>query len=486
MGIRTREQYIESLRRQKPKIYMEGKEVKDVADNPCFRVGINNIATSFDVVNDPKYRDIAVIKSPLINEDISLWTHIPQSAADTIAKVKLMMAVGENLCPCCYRCMTTDNLIGAWTISYEIDKKCGTNYHERVKEITKEAQRNDLVIGAASVDAKGDRSKGPSQQADPDFYLHIVERRKDGVVVRGAKPHVTAGPYTNMLCQTPPPTLTEADKDYAIGFFTPIDAKGITFVARHPPAPDVPPEIESPYSSRYGGHVEAFTVFDNVFVPWERVFMCGEWEFARQMRRLRTPTHSMHKCICRRSSIDLSLGAAALIADYNGVEDAPNIQDAITEMMMDAEIAYACALGAAVDGWKHESGAFIPKASLASTGKAYASKKLADIHYYMQDAAGGAVVTMPSEKDYRNPATAKFMEKYYKGREGVPTEHRIRAIKLIEDLIASPYAGWYRGMAISGGSPPRAHKGYVRGSYDLDRAKQLAKLAAGILKEDKK
>jgi 4-hydroxybutyryl-CoA dehydratase/vinylacetyl-CoA-Delta-isomerase len=380
--------------------------------------------------------------------------------------------------------MTTDNLLGAWAVSYEIDKKYNTEYHQRVIEIVKEVQRNDWAIAAASVDAKGDRSLGPSEQADPDAYLHVVKRRKDGIVVRGAKLHSTAAPYTNLLCQTPPSNLGAADKDFAIGFFTPVDAEGITFVCRRPPVPAERKELENPYSSRHGGHVESFIVFDDVFVPWEMVYMCGEWEFALPLRKMRTPSHAMHKCMCRWASIDLSIGATALIADYNGVENTPHIQDYLAEMTVNAEIAYACGLASALDGWKHESGAFIPKASLASTGKLYASRKLVEDRFMMQDAAGGAVVTMPSEEDYKNPVTGAFMRKYYKGREGVPVEHRIRAFKLIEDLTASPYAGWYHGMAISGGSPPRSHKGYILADYDFEKRKRKAMRAAGILKEE--
>lgn len=480
MAVRTREEYIESLRRQKPKVFMAGKEIQNIVDHPAFKVGIDNAAVTYEITHDPKYRELSKVRSPLINEEISLWTHIPQNERDIIAKVKVMKGIGEYLCSCCYRCLTTDNLTGVWATSYEIDRKYNTNYRQRVIEIVKEAQRNDWLIGAATVDPKGDRRLRPSQQADRDMHLHVVERRKDGIVVKGAKLHGTASVYTNMLCITPTSPLEEADKDYAIGFFTPVDAEGITFICRSPAVSLERKDLENPYSSKHGGHVEAMIIFDNVFVPWKMVYMCGEYEFATLLGRVRAPSHAMHKCMCRWASIDLAIGSTALIADYNGLEQAPHIQDYLAEMMMSAEITQACALAAALEGWKHESGVYIPKAAPSSTGKAYAARSLGKERFFMQDAAGGLVATMVSEEEYNNPKTREFLEKYYKGREGVVSEHRMRAFRLIEDLTGSAYAGWYHALCISGGGPFRSHKNFVRADYDLENSKRKAMVAAGI------
>jgi 4-hydroxybutyryl-CoA dehydratase / vinylacetyl-CoA-Delta-isomerase len=482
MAVRNRKEYIESLRRQKPKAYLLGEEIKSIADPPDFKVGIDNAAVTYEIAHHPQYRPYSTVMSPLINEPISLWTHIPRGPEDLLAKIEVMKGVGERLCPCCYRCLTTDNLSGAWAISYEIDQKYQTQYHARVIEIVKEAQRNDWFIGTATVDPKGDRRVGPSRQTDPDMYLRVVEKRKDGIVVKGAKLHSTASPYVNMLCIVPPAPLEEGDRDYAVGFFTPVDAEGITFICRPHPLSSPPKEMENPYSSKHGGHVEAMVLFDDVFVPWERVYMCGEVEFATKFGKYRAPSHAMHKCMCRWASIDLAIGATALIADCNGLEGAYHIQDALSEMMMNAEIAKACALAAALQGWKHESGVYLPKAAPASAGKLYLARSLGEERFFMQDAAGGLVVTMVAEEDYRNPKTRPLLDKYYKGREGIPTEDRMRAFRLIEDLTGSAFAGWYHAMSISGGAPPQAHKNLIRSDYDLGKSKKKAKIAAGIEK----
>ena len=480
MGIKTREEYKESLRKQSPKVYMEGEEVKNIVDHPGFQVAINNTGVSYELEHDPKYRDFATLTSPLINEEISRWTNIQQNEQDALAMVRLMRGMGDYFCPCCYRCLTSIALNSAWAVSYDIDQKYNTDYHQRVVEFVKEAQRNDWIIGAASIDPKGDRSLKPSEQQDPDLHLHVIEKKKDGIVVRGAKAHVSCGPYAHMLSVRGSGKAEESEKDYALGFFTPVDAEGLIHISKPAPAPLEPKDIENPISSKHGGLVESMIIFDDVFVPWERVFLCGEYEFTPSQSAMRGALHAMHKCMCQSALADIEIGATALIADYNGLLEAPNIQESLGEMIMSAEIMNSCAIASALEGRKHESGTYIPAAGPACTGKVFSARYLGHNRFSMQDVAGGFVATMASEKDYKDPKTRGLLEKYYKGREGVPTESRIRAFKLIEDLVASPYAGWRQAMAISGGGDARHHKQMAMADYDLEQSIRNAKIAAGI------
>jgi len=482
MSIATKEEYIARLRKQKPNAYMAGEKLESIVDNRHIQVGINAIGTTFDSANDPEYRDLATVTSPLINEKISRWTHILQNEQDAIAKAKLIRQVGGDYgCPCVYRCMTNDLLNTAWVVSYEIDKKHGTNYHQRVIEMVKEIQRRDLVIGGTVVDPKGDRSLRPSQQPDPDVFLHVVERRKDGIVVRGAKAHSTAAVYSDILYAIPSGPLTEDEKDFAVGFFCPLDTEGVTFVCRPASIPGEPKELENPIGKNYG-HSEVFVIYDDVFVPWERVFMCGEYDATVLLTNTFTAYHMISKCGCRTASMELDIGATALIADVNGAGRARHIADYITEMIMNAEIVYSCAMAAAVEGTKHESGAFVPNLVPVCAGKAFAAKKLGEHRYFMQDSAGGLVGTMADEKDYLSAETGKQLEKYYKGRTGVPTEDRVRAFKLIEDLTSAPFAGWYHAMCISGGGGPQLLKQGIRANYDINKLVERAKKIAGISK----
>ena len=479
MGIATKDEYIDRLGKQKFNAYMAGEKIENIVDEPSCRLGINAIAISFESASNPSYSELATITSPLINEKISRWTHILENEQDAIAKVKLMRQLGDYGCPCIYRCITNDCINGAWVISYEIDKKYGTDYHQRVIEEVKEIQRRDIVIGGTIIDPKGDRGLRPSQQGDPDVFLHVVNKDKDGIVVRGAKAHSTAAVYTDMLCAIPSGPLREDEKDFAVGFFAPLDTEGITFVCRPATLPSEPKALENPIGQKFG-HAEVFTIYDDVFIPWERVFMCGEYEFAGPLMRAFSSSHILSKCGCRSATMELDIGATALIADVNGAGRVRHIADYLTEMMMNTEIVYSCGIAAAVDGTKHESGAFVPNLIPAFTAKTYAARKLGEHRYFMQDTAGGLVQTMSTEKDYLNPETGKYLDKYLKGKTGIGTEDRLRAFRLIEDLTSSPFAGWYHAMAISGGGGLQLLKQTIRAEYKLDKLVERAKRIAGI------
>ena len=482
MATRTSKDYIESLKKQSPKVYMAGEEVKDVVADPFFKVGINSVAATYDAAGDPELREWSVTQSSLINEEISVWTHIFEDEKTLINKVKLLRGLGDRMVTCCYRCIGSDMINAVWATTYDIDQKYNTNYHQKFIEIVKDIQKNDLAVGCAVVDPKGDRKLRPAEQEDPDMYLRVVDKRKDGIVVRGAKLHSTAAPYMNVLLSMPSTILQEDEKDYAVCFFTPVDAEGITLVSRPSPIPSEPKELENPLSSRIGGHVEANVIFDDVFVPWEMVLMCGESEFSVPLMSRIGSFHIQSKCGCGPATTDLSIGAAALIADLNGVETAPHIQDKIAEMIMNAEIVFSCGISGAVRGEKHESGVYIPMGLPGFAGKIFNARKLGENRFFMQDIAGGITGTMPTEKDYRSEKTGQYMEKFYKGRKGVSTEDRIRASKLIEDLTKSPFAGWYHAIAISGGGASQGLKEMLKWEYDLEKSKEKAKKAARIIK----
>jgi 4-hydroxybutyryl-CoA dehydratase/vinylacetyl-CoA-Delta-isomerase len=480
MAIRTKQEYIESLRKQNPKVYMAGEEIKNIVDHPAFQAAIRSAGVTYEMGEETEHQDLTKLRSPVINEDISRWTHLMQDEQDALSKVKLMRGVGEHLCFCGYRCLTADALHAAWAMTYDVDKKYNTQYHQNAIEFTKQVQKNDWIIGTCSVDPKGDRSKGPGEQTDPDLHLHVVKRTNEGIVVRGAKCHGTASPYTNVIMGMGSVPKTEKARDYAVLFYTPVDAERLIIISRPPRESYEPREFDNPFSSKYGAHVESLVIFDDMFVPWEHVLLCGEYEFMADFHRMLRASHAWHKSMCRWASLDLSIGTTALIADYNGVGNAPHIWNNISELVISAEILHSLALAAALEGWKHESGVYFPKALPVSAGKAYSACKVGEERLFMQDAAGGLVATMASEEDYRNPKTGKYMEKYYKGRDGVPTENRMRAIKLVEDLTASEFSGWYQAMAITGGGPPLYHKQIVMENYDLEKSKRKALRAAGI------
>lgn len=483
MGIRTREEYIASLRRQKPRVYMAGERIENVVDHPAFQVGINLIATTYDIENDPKYRDRAQITNPtidVVNEPISSYNQLAGGPEELFEHVKLYQAHEDFMIPCGYRCFGFNTINSLWATTFEIDQKYHSEYHDRAIELTKRIQKEDLVVSSASVDCKGDRRFPPAQQKDLDMNLRVVEKRGDGIIVRGAKPHTTAAAYANLLSVRGSTGGMEEDKDFAVAFTIPIDAPGITILCTSPHFPLEPRKFEYPYSRRYGGHIEGMVIFEDVFVPWENVYMCGEIEFNRQMSLLRHSYRVMHKCMCRPALLKLAIGATALMAEYNGLEHSGVIQDTLTDMVMQYHILQACSFSSAMQAWRHESGIYFPKGGPALSGRIYMSKKLGEEQGSMIECAGGLTTTRVSEKDYINPETSGYIEKYYKGREGVPTENRLRAFELVGDLAASEFAGWHLGSVVLGGGPSRTHKRAIIAEWDMDGCKELAKAAALI------
>jgi 4-hydroxybutyryl-CoA dehydratase/vinylacetyl-CoA-Delta-isomerase len=484
MGIRTREEYIESLRRQKPRVYMAGERIESIVDHPAFQPAINLIATTYDIENNPKYRDKAVVDKPignLVNEPISRYTQLAASPEELVEHVKLYFSHQDFSLPCCYRCFGHHAINSLWANSYDIDQKYHTEYHDRVIELVKRIQKEDLEVGAASVDPKGDRRFGLSGQQDLDMNLRVVEKKKDGIVVRGAKPHSTGAAYMNLLNVRGCTGGSEEEKDFAVAFCTPIDVPGITIICKPPPFPwSEPRQLEFPYSQKVGGHTECLVIFEDVFVPWENVYMCGEIEFAGPMSVMRAGYHAMHKCSCRGTLLKIAIGATQLLAEYNGLENSNVIYDTIADLVMEYHILQSCALSAALQAWRHDTGIYFAKVGPASSGKVYMTRQLGDERVKLLECAGGLASTKVSEKDYLNPETRGFIEKYYKGRNGIPTENRLRAFELIEDLTTSEFAGWYLGLESVGGTPIRTHKRGVMAEWDMEECKRMAKAAARI------
>lgn len=477
----TGEEYIESLKKLRPEVWMRGEKVERVWENPYFRPGINSVKATYDAYFDPELRDLVRVHSDFVGEEVSMYVHVPRSMEDLFKRAKLMRIMSSR-CMCVMRCLTSDVLRAFLMASYEIDKAKGTNYHERVREYVKYVQENDLTVAVAMTDVKGDRSLRPKDQPDKDMYLRIVEEREDGIVVRGAKANITGVTYAQEVAVLPTRVIGTDEREYAVAFAIPVDTKGIKYIARPTDIPREEREIEAPARSR-SGHVEHLVIFDDVFVPMERVFMKGEAEFTPTLVLGFANEHRHSKCACKAGQYDIAIGAAALMADMNGVLGASHIREKIIEIILAAETGYAFALAAAVRGRKHPSGVFQADSLMVNAGKYLATRVEGECIDILHDIGGGAVVTMPTEADIKNPELRPYILKYLQGKKGVPTEHRIRTLKLLEDLVASAYGGWLAGLSINAAGSPMAERIEVWRNYDLREAMKLARQWARIPEE---
>ena len=481
MSLMTGEQYIESIRAMKMNVYMFGKKVECPVDDPILRPSLNSVRMTYDLAQLPEYEDLMTAVSPYTGKRVNRFTHIHQSAADLVKKVKMQRLLGQKTAACFQRCVGMDAFNAVFSTTYETDKKYGTNYHENFKKFMMYVQDNDLTVDGAMTDPKGDRSKAPHQQADPDLFLHVVERRADGIVVRGAKAHQTGVLNSHEVIVMPTQSMKPEDKDYAVSFAVPMDTPGITMIIGRQSCDTRKLEnTEMDVGNSEFGGVEALTIFDNVFVPNDRIFLNGEAEFAGMMVERFAGYHRQSYGGCKVGVGDVLIGAAAVAADYTGAAKASHVKDKLIEMTHLNETLYACGIACSAEGHPTESGNYIIDLLLANVCKQNVTRFPYEIVRLAEDIAGGLMVTAPSEADFRSPELGPVIDKYLRGVDSVSTENRLRILRLIENLALGTAAVGYRTESMHGAGSPQAQRIMIARQGNLEHKKALAKALAHI------
>ncbi|MBQ9509542.1 MAG: 4-hydroxyphenylacetate 3-hydroxylase family protein [Bacteroidales bacterium] len=478
----TKEQYIESLRKMNLKVYLMGEKIENPVDHPMIRPSMNSVAMTYELAEKEEYKDIMTATSNLTGKTINRFCHLHQSTEDLIKKVKMQRLCGQKTGACFQRCVGMDAFNAIFSTTYEMDQKYGTEYHKRFTEYLKWVQDNDLTVDGAMTDPKGDRSLSPSQQPDPDHYLHIVEVRPDGIVVRGAKAHQTGAVNSHEHLVMPTVAMREDDKDYAVSFAVPSDAEGVLMIYGRQSCDTRKLEKGADMdlgNSQFGGH-EALVVFEDVFVPNERVFMCKEWDFAGMMVERFAGYHRQSYGGCKVGVGDVLIGAAALAADYNGVPKASHIKDKLIEMIHLNETLYACGIACSCEGCKMAAGNYQINLLLANVCKQNVTRMPYEIARLAEDIAGGLMVTMPSQQDLHSPEIGKYVKKYFKGARNTSTENRLRVLRLIENLTLGTAAVGYRTESMHGAGSPQAQRIMISRQGQLESKKNLAKMIAKL------
>jgi 4-hydroxyphenylacetate 3-monooxygenase/4-hydroxybutyryl-CoA dehydratase/vinylacetyl-CoA-Delta-isomerase len=363
-------------------------------------------------------------------------------------------------------------------VTYAMQHALGVPYHERFREYMRQYQAHNLWSAVAVTDVKGDRRLRPSEQEDPDVYVHVVKRTDAGIIVRGAKAHTTGAPVAHELIVVPTRALRASDRDYAVAFAIPPTTPGLKLICRAGPLAQKD-SLDAPMSGRFS-LVETLTIFEDVFIPWERVFMCGEWAYAGQLVELFATYHRHTYAGAKAAMLDLLIGAAALAAEYNGVAEARHIQDKLADLIQASELIYAAGVAAALDSITAGPGTAVPDPVKTNAGKHFSGVKFYDALRVVHDIAGGLVVTMPGEADYRNPLTRPYLDKYFKGAKGVSTLDRLKLFKFIRDLTASDLGGLWMVESLHGGGSLEAEKLAMRADFPLDHAKGLVRTLAHL------
>ena len=477
MALMTGDQYVESMRKLNLQVYMFGKKVENVVDDPILRPSLNSVKATYDLAQQPEYEDLMTATSSLTGEKINRFAHIHQNTQDLIKKVKMQRLCGQKTAACFQRCVGMDAFNAVYSTTYEIDEKYGTCYHDNFKKFLQYVQEKDLTVDGAMTDPKGDRSLAPHAQADPDLYLRVVEKREDGIVVRGAKAHQTGFINSHEVIVMPTIAMGEDDKDYAVSFAVPTDAKGILLIVGRQSCDTRKlegSEIDVG-NSEFGG-MEALVIF----VPNDRIFMNGEYEYAGVLVERFAGYHRQSYGGCKVGVGDVLIGAAAVAADYNGVQRASHVKDKLIEMTHLNETLYCCGIACSAEGTPTKSGNYLIDLLLANVCKQNVTRFPYEIARLAEDIAGGLMVTAPSEKDLKDPFLGKYVDKYFKGVNGVSTENRLRIMRLIENLTLGTAAVGYRTESMHGAGSPQAQRIMIARQGNLAMKKKLAKAIAKI------
>jgi len=480
--ITDKNSYLDSIKNRNLTIYLMGELIKEPSDHPIIRPSIEAMAETYELaVKEPQ---LASATSPYTGETINRFLHIAESNEDLFLQNKMQRKLGQLTGTCFQRCVGMDAFNALHSVTFEIDEQHNTEYHKNFINFLTEMHKFNLVIGGAMTDVKGDRSKLPHEQEDEDVYLRIAKRTEDGVYVKGAKAHQTGCINSHWMVVMPTLRLSDKDTDYAIVGAIPVDAKGITYIYGRQSCDTRSMEPgEYDVGNKYFAGQEAMVIFDNVFIPNEYIFMNGEYEFASMLVE-RFTTYHRRSYVCKSGVGDVLIGAAATIAEYNGVEEASHIKDKLVEMNKLNETIYATGIASSLQGSSTKSGNFINDDLLANVCKQHVTKETYEIGRIAQDLAGGLVGSMPSGIDFNEGTMSEDLKKYLKGKKDINSEDRVKILRLIENMTLGRNAVAYLTESLHGAGSPQAQRVQIRRRVDIEEKKDFAKKLSGIIERE--
>lgn len=483
------EGYRESLRQYRPKVFVEGRAVDSVVDEPAFGPGVNALAFTYDSALRPELEPLALATQHLRNRVVNRMLHIDESSGDLLNKLEMVRVLCQET-GCAQRYLAHDALNAIHQATARIDDARGTTEHRaRFAEYLAQVQDQDLSLGVAMTDAKGDRSRRPHQQANPDAYVHVVSQDGQGIVISGTKAIVTGAPYMHELLVMPGRNMGREDASFAVCCAVRVDAPGITIVARPAGRPGEKLEHGDALFSRRYGQSTAVVIFDRVFVAWDRVFFAGEWEHSHVLT-YSYATHHRHSCIAARAGFgDLLIGAGALMCEANGLDLAARslLREPMVELIKITEGFYACGVAASVYATQDEhSHSFMPDPVFSNIGKLLLATQIYDMHRLAHEVSGGLIVALPGPEEDHNPETAARLSEVLQAHPDIPYDKRIQTARFIEDLTASHQGGWYSVISLHGGGSPAAMKQEIWRHYPVGSKVELVErlLDRGVLHDE--
>ncbi len=477
--IRNREQYFEKMFNMRNNVYVGGEAVN--RNDHRLRPGLNVMATTFELAGDDKYKNVITTTSSITGKEINRFVHLPQHPYDLMQKQKMIRIGARRVGGCIQRCMGMDGSIALAICTKEMDDEYGTDYHKRFLEFYRNVHDNDLTLTCAQTDVKGDRMLRPSKQPNPDAYVHIVEKRDDGIVVSGMKMSITAVAYVDEFLVIPTRALMEDDRDYAVAFAIPADTEGVKLVSRpvwlrEKDNPDAAPLCQY-------GVSDSTIIFDNVFIPNDRIFMCREWKYGRRLAMLFADSHRHSYSGCKPAVSDILCGVTALAAEANNIQKASHVREKLSEFASATELAYAAGTAAAIYGEKTTSGVFFPNNIYANVGRRLTGETIYHEYNLLTEIAGGIAVTLPFHEDFEKGDNVEALKKFIVRNPNLSPEVSLKIWKLVENVGSSSMSDWYKVAGVHGGGSPIMETIALGIEYDYNEKKELAKYLAGINEE---
>jgi 4-hydroxybutyryl-CoA dehydratase/vinylacetyl-CoA-Delta-isomerase len=477
MALKTPEQFEESLKKLKPRVFMNGKRVENVLENPNTRTVVESNKASYAWALDPETAHIMTAYSPLIDETVNRYTYVSRSNDDLIKKAEAGTFTSENLGTCIYRCVGYDCFHSLWSTTWEVDRDLGTSYHPRFLEYLKMVQREDLSVAGALTEPRGPRNNRALNWTDPFLSVKVVDKNDKGIVVKGAKINISGAFASHEIVILPQSAHPADEADYAVAFATPPDAEGITFVCQYTPFSaerELADDIEELGNPLFGQRETSLIIFDNVFVPWERVFLCGEYQYAGKLVTRFARTHRM-TCggTCKVGFMNQIIGSSKLIQEYKGLQDVPHINEELAEMVALRETCRSCGLAAAYKGSEEPegSGVYLPDELMGNVSKLNVCNAFWRVMALAGDIGGGLIVTLPSLKELNNPETKSYIEEFYSFGGDESAENVMKVHKHLQNWTAGLHGvgTWH------GAGPVQAQKIMLQRVINYDHEKELVK-----------
>jgi 4-hydroxybutyryl-CoA dehydratase/vinylacetyl-CoA-Delta-isomerase len=481
MGLKKGEEYLKSIKSLGLKAHVLGATPEDLPEHGLVAPSQKAVAFTYDAAQNSETRDLFCVDSALCKDVVNRFSHLHQSTDDLVNKVRMQRYCGIQTGCCFQRCVGLDAANAIFSTTYECDQKHGTQYHERFKDYWRWIQQEDLVVDGAMTDPKGDRSKRPLEQRDPDLFLRIKERRPDGIVISGAKLHQTGMLNSHEILVMPTLTMRPGEEPWAVCCAVPTHAKGIHYIYGRQASDTRKLETDKLDVGNpvYGGQ-EVMTVFDDVWVPDERVFMDGEVDFSGILVERFASYHRQSYGGCKTGVGDVLIGAAALIAKMNGVDRASHINDKIVEMIHLNETIYSCGIACSATGEQTAAGNFQVNLLLANVCKLNVTRFPYELARLATDVAGGLLGTMPSAADLADPLAGKYIRKYLAANPEYDTLDRMKVLRLIENLVAGAGAVGYLIESMHGAGPPTAQRIMIRRQAEIEEKIERVKALLSI------